>query len=368
MEEFEEKIESLISQMSSLIHDIQYQLKDAPVSKKLRDGINSFHETLNRYTHSIESAEYEVSIEHIKMLGVYGIVTGQGIAETQGLSDLTKSLGLKAVEAGQELRRIAESAPETYRPLGDAKDPTEAARRILNIKAQKKLEMLIFEQEKQHAHIKSRLSEDESKISSLEKKIQELNGLAASQIESITRAYEAGQKDIQDKRQEIDKILGHAAGRTIAGDYEKSAQSEKDAADWLRYASLAVMVVIAGVLCYSIWESTHTEFQWQNSLFRIALAFLLSAPAAYLARESTKHRIQQYQHLQTSLDLKAINPYIATLPDETQHKIKAEIAAKIFSGRDFAGANTESYPINTQELLMELIKRVEIPNKSNGEK
>lgn len=368
MEKFEDRMQSLISQMSVLIHDIQNQIKNYPVSNKLRNGIGSFQQSLNSYAQSIENGEDEESIQHAKMLGVYGILTGQGISETQGLPDIIKSLGVQAFTTGKELQQLAENAPETYRLLGDVKDPTETENVISNIKVQRRVELLLYEQEKQHSQLKSRINDYELKIAVLERSISELDDLAEKQINLIKNAYELGQEEIEEKKQEIDNILGHAAGRTIAGDYEKSAQSEKKSADWLRRGSLGVMFIIACVLCYSIWESTHTEFQWQNSLFRIALAFLLSAPAAYLARESTKHRIQQYQHLQTSLDLKAINPYIATLPDETQHKIKAEIATRIFSAKDFSSISTESYPINAQELLMELVKRVEIPQKKNSEK
>ena len=60
---------------------------------------------------------------------------------------------------------------------------------------------------------------------------------------------------------------------------------------------------------------------------------------------------------QTSLDLKAINPYIASLPEEEQHKIKSEIAQRIFAPKDFQSISNESYPINSQEVIMALISK-----------
>ena len=117
------------------------------------------------------------------------------------------------------------------------------------------------------------------------------------------------------------------------------------------------MALIVGIAGYSFIESMHQSFDLSNSLLRLGLVFLLSVPAAYLARESTKHRQQQYTHLQTSLDLKAINPYIASLPDEEQHKIKSEIAQRIFAPKDFQSISNESYPINSQEVIMALISK-----------
>ncbi|GAF52690.1 hypothetical protein [Psychrobacter sp. JCM 18900] len=143
----------------------------------------------------------------------------------------------------------------------------------------------------------------------------------------------------------------------IVTEYADSADQEKIAADWLRWGSLFCMAIIILIAGYSFWESIHQSFDLSNSLLRLALVFLLSVPAAYLARESTKHRQQQYTHLQTSLDLKAINPYIASLPEEEQHKIKSEIAQRIFAPKDFQSISNESYPINSQEVIMALIAK-----------
>lgn len=120
---------------------------------------------------------------------------------------------------------------------------------------------------------------------------------------------------------------------------------------------MALIVLVVG---YSFWETTNSDFNWQNSIFRIVLAFMLSAPAAYLARESAKHREQQYAHQQTSLDLKAIEPYIASLPEDEQHKIKIEIAGRLFGAKDLSKVSVDPYPANTHEIAMEIIKKLDL--------
>lgn len=228
----------------------------------------------------------------------------------------------------------------------------------------RKIEQLDYEyekHEKQDQLIKNSLAENAKLVANLENKVTGLEEVAKREIDKISKDYADALTEIETKRDQINSILGHASGRVIAGDYEKSAADEKASADWLRWASLACMALIVVVLGYSFWETVDAEFHWQKSLFRVALAFLLSAPAAYLARESTKHRLQQYQHLQTSLDLKTITPYLASLPEEIQHKIKSEVASKLFSGRDLSQAGSESYPVNAQEILMELVKKIEFP-------
>lgn len=224
-----------------------------------------------------------------------------------------------------------------------------------------KLRELVDEQEKNNLRLKNSSNKTEVKIVDLEQKMADLQVSAYGEIEKINTKYLSVLEELEIKKSEIDKILGHVSGRAVAGDYEKSASEEKKMADWLRWGSLGCMASIAFALGSSLFETFGTEFDWQKSIFRVALGFLLSVPAAYLARESAKHREQQYQHQQTSLDLKAISPFMASLPEEEQHKIKIQIASRVFAGRDFSKVSADPFPLNTQEIIIELIKKLEIP-------
>ncbi|WP_439864107.1 hypothetical protein [Pseudomonas antarctica] len=217
--------------------------------------------------------------------------------------------------------------------------------------------------------VKKQLSENEFRLSGINDQLSKLEKQAEGEIKKITLAYTAARKDIEEKNSQINDILGVVSGRAVAGDFEKSATEERAAADYLRIGSISCMILIIIILSVSVWETTKTTFNWEASIFRIIIAFLLSVPAAYLARESAKHREQQYNHQQTALDLKAISPYIASLPEEEQHKLKINIATRIFSARDFSKVGNDPYPLNSQEIIIELLKKLDIkpsnPNQPN---
>lgn len=215
--------------------------------------------------------------------------------------------------------------------------------------------------------IKKLLNENEIRIVALEKRIQHLEHEAQNEINKVLALYTEGVEALESSKSEINDILGHVSGRAIAGDYEKSAADEKNMANRLRYGALACMALIVLVLGSAVVATITSEFEWSRFLSRVSLVFLLSIPAAYLARESAKHREQQYQHQQTSLDMKAVSPFLASLPEDERHKIKAAIASRIFSGKDFSKAGNDPYPINTHEILMELIKKLEIPTKPTNQ-
>ncbi|WP_234196460.1 hypothetical protein [Pseudacidovorax sp. NFM-22] len=264
---------------------------------------------------------------------------------------------LKLAQKSNELIDITESIISKMSGVLNLKLPVENATAPTAKEIQEFHERLLGSLQDYERRLINRIEKADGRLGKQESAIDKLEATYSEKFETFDTIFANVLAEIKAKNDQLDKILGHAAGRVIAGDYESSARSEKSAADWLRNGSLVCMALIVCILGYSFYETTKLNFDAEKSIFRVILAFLLSAPTAYLARESSKHRAQQYLHLQTSLDLKAISPYIASLPEETQHKIKTDIATKLFGNRELPPTPNDSFPINVQELLMEAIKR-----------
>jgi len=210
--------------------------------------------------------------------------------------------------------------------------------------------------------LNSEKNELQKNLSSLNDKIESLN---LSVINAEARGegiYQAAVQKFKEKEDQVNEMLDVLSQRAIAGSYENSAAEEKKTADAMRNGSVALMLAVVVIVAVAFFETTSNDFKWENSLFRVTLALLLSVPAGYLARESAKHREQQYSHLQTSLSLKALSPYLATLPEEQQHKIKIEMADRIFAQRDFSMVSKDSFPINMQELAMAIVNKLDAKN------
>ncbi|NRT55387.1 hypothetical protein [Sphaerotilus uruguayifluvii] len=171
-------------------------------------------------------------------------------------------------------------------------------------------------------------------------------------------------KNLHEKQKEINELVGVISGTAIAGSYEKSAAEEKDLAEITRRISVILMLIIVVIIGYSILETRSPEFDWKVSLTRVILSLTISIPATYLARESTKHRSKQHEYLRMSLDLKSITPYLASLPNEEQNKIKSEMADRIFAINNNDIQKFESYPIDTQKILMAIIDKIGVHNNT----
>lgn len=349
------EIDNGITNLVTVASKIQEGIGNEPVSSDVRHAIKMFGSSHKDYTIAINKNNAVEAAESAKMVCVWSTILANAVSsfENQEVNSLRNELGVNA----KNLQKMIENSALSMFPLTDD-ERLNIANDMQDFESLKKeMKKLFQNQSTNYEYIKNILSESEQKIVILKQDIKSLEGIYKSKIGAISLAYEEELKAINDKNAQLDTLLGNAASRVIVTEYADSADQEKIAADWLRGGSLICMTLIVGIAGYSFIESMHQSFDLSNSLLRLALVFLLSVPAAYLARESTKHRQQQYTHLQTSLDLKAINPYIASLPEEEQHKIKSEIAQRIFAPKDFQSISNESYPINSQEVIMALISK-----------
>lgn len=192
----------------------------------------------------------------------------------------------------------------------------------------------------------------------IESALDGLNSLAEESIDDVKRKFNATEAYLSDKQMEVEAVVGFIAAKSIVGSYEKSAEVEEKSADDLRQLAVAFMIFVMAFVGWTFYEITTNKFTWEQSALKLICSLLFSVPAAYLARESAKHRQQQYTHLQTALDLKAIGPYIATLEKTVQDEIKLDIAKKIFTPKTFEHVTKESYPVNTQELILALVDKI----------
>jgi len=318
------------------------------------DAFSKFKNCLNRYNDSSPSDGFEKITENAKMVSVYGQLIAQSLNSSDFNSEI-KSKKNSLLNVSSTLRAIVEEA--TMAPINEElfiKNELESFKSV-----KKELEKISEGHIAFDERIKKLIGENEKKVLHLEGRVDSLNEVYEEKLSDITKFYERSLENINEKDQQLNNVLGEVASRVIAQDYDEGAKNEMITADWLRYGSIFFMIVIVFIVAFSFWESTQSEFDLQASIFRLVLACIISIPAAYLARESAKHRVQQYSYLQTALDLKAISPYLASLPDNESNRIKAEMANRIFAVNKYDSDRKESFPINTHELLMEIIKKLE---------
>lgn len=140
--------------------------------------------------------------------------------------------------------------------------------------------------------------------------------------------------DIFEKHQavlELHKLVGRDS---VAGGYQSSAGEEKKEADlwrWISMGSLAVAVVWLGFKYWMGFEQNENgALSWANIITATSLTAILLVTAGYASRQSKMHRDNEKQMRSFALETKALDPFMASLEENEQRKIKAELIGRMF--------------------------------------
>lgn len=220
-------------------------------------------------------------------------------------------------------------------------------------------------------NIESRIKRSENLTKISDERLEKISKDIKSKVDEVLATYKRTEvellgrlqsvdktiENIREKEEEVNTLVGIVSGTSIAGSYSESAAAELSLANSMRNGSVFLMLAISMLVGYSLLETSSPHFDWQTSIFRLIFSVALSVPAAYLSRESAKHRIKQYEFQKISLDLQSISPYLASLPIDEQHKLKSDMAGRIFTPVAVT-SQQESYPIDIQSLLHKIIDKI----------
>ena len=137
-------------------------------------------------------------------------------------------------------------------------------------------------------------------------------------------------KNLQTKLAEAKELVNIVGNVGVTGNYQKIANQHKESANFFRWVALGFMIVMSGLLIFSIIELSSTDFNLYKSLVRILAAAVLTYPAVYASRESTRHRNLETQNRNLELELASIGPFIELLPEAKKETIKEELVKKYF--------------------------------------
>lgn len=181
----------------------------------------------------------------------------------------------------------------------------------------------------------------------------------AERLDGMAAAHDDAFAYIKKKSEEAAEIVGIMSGQSIAGNFAQNSAIECRTANMLRLGSILVLVAVASMIGFTFFQSAVGEIDWRQILSRLGMASVLTLPAGYLARESSKHRQQQYRYEQTSLELHTMTPLLGSLPIEDQNKIKASIAQQLVNiKRDGAEVQDVDIP-NSHAIIIDLVQRLE---------
>lgn len=159
---------------------------------------------------------------------------------------------------------------------------------------------------------------------SLKSDREELQSHSATEADKILR-------EMNERRSEIERLVGIIGNLGMTSGFQKAAAT---ALITTRVWNGVTVVAIVGLIAWFSWmHSSPTSIenlQWPALLFRIVVTLPFGVLAAYAAKQADKylniHRLNQ----KLELELQAVGPYLAPLPETEQNSFRLALAKKIF--------------------------------------
>lgn len=188
-------------------------------------------------------------------------------------------------------------------------------------------------------------------------KLNHLESSFSEKRESVEEAAKNAAEEINALLQNTKAYVAEQSNNAIYKDYKSSANSERILSDRFRLYSAATMALAALAATFTIAQALK-DISASQIIFRITLSIILGVMAAYFARESGKHRRQQYLYQQFSLNLNALPLFIADLEPTTKNNLKSDLARIIFTTPHESKTEIDPYPLDIQEVMLALIDKL----------
>lgn len=185
--------------------------------------------------------------------------------------------------------------------------------------------------------------------------------------DSFVSNANAKTEDIEKKHQSILDIHELVATDGVAGGYKKNADDEQKAANTWRIVSMCcyglvlLWVVFKGSLGFVV--ANGGTLDWPVIVTTISVTAVAFVAAQFASRQSRLHRINEQRMRWFSLEVKAIDPFISSLPIEMQQELKRQLSERLF-GQDRVVGEKSGKGLNANsmkdlaESLIEAIKTV----------
>jgi hypothetical protein len=157
-----------------------------------------------------------------------------------------------------------------------------------------------------------------------------------AQLDNAATRFDGMINDLNGKLKEANKIVNIIGNVGVTGNYQRIANDHDKTADNLRFGAIGFMVVMSGLLIWSIYDLSTNGFDLYKSLVRIL---------------ATKNR-------NLELELASIGPFIELLSEDQKTKIKIDLVSKYFGNHSNAvddKEQTDDVSVNALDKILKTI-------------
>lgn len=165
----------------------------------------------------------------------------------------------------------------------------------------------------------------------------DIETLHTEHLDKMRQEFAGSSSKIRDEilelKREADVLVGIIGDRGVTSGHQKAAeQAREDALLWQRI-TVGSMVLLIGLAIFIFLPQLAGTFTWESFAGRVFITFTVGVLAAYAGSQADKYqKIERYSK-NLALELQAIGPYIAPLPQDKQDEFRLKIGDRTF-GRE----------------------------------
>ncbi|GAA0693866.1 hypothetical protein [Vreelandella titanicae] len=249
--------------------------------------------------------------------------------------DLKLTLEYELKEAREKINEIHALEVALNERINQTKETIKNNEKMMLIEKNKRMEDFSTEQKARQQSFKN---ESEKAINSI---INDAKSAYNSQEEiinkktaSLLQKIDDSNVDITKKHNSIKDIYELVAEDGIAGGYKKNADDEKSAANLWRgitmgcYALIILWVLFKNTLGFETF--INNQVQWPVLIITISITAIAFIAAQFSSKQSRIHLINEQKMRWFALEVKAIDPFISSLPESEKNDLKRQLSEKLF--------------------------------------
>jgi len=183
---------------------------------------------------------------------------------------------------------------------------------------------------------------------------EQLAGLNAQYSEKAAAILAA----VEDEKKRIEKLVGVIGNLGVTSGYLRNANQARWSMWFWQGVTVTALVVLSWLAFHTLTllEDSKGQFNWGGFAGRVLLLGSLGVIAAYAAKQADKLFEVEKRNRKLALELEAIGPYLAPLPEEEQNKFRIQIGDRSFGRDDDSGVAAHS---KSPATLLDVLKSKE---------
>jgi hypothetical protein len=176
---------------------------------------------------------------------------------------------------------------------------------------------------------------------------------AQGQLRALNETYEQAAKktleQVDNHRKDVEKLVGVIGNLGVTSGYQKTANTARISMWSWNVVAVLAMIWLIFFAYHAFLPTMQGDFKWPAFVGRVFLTITVGVLAAYAAAQADRFFKMEKYHRKLALELAAIDPFIALLPQDEQFKFKLEIGRRSFAQDD--APTSEKSPATTLDVV-----------------